>query len=170
MRRGIALLVVAVIALVPGSALAGKRHHHHKHKPAGVKGVVLDTTCPGACAVPPPPAPLYTGSVTVTVSRASNGAQVASQPATGGHFRIRVKRGTYDVRAVPPSLYPPCEPQPQQVCPPPCEPQPGRACPLDGGRPAAIIAPCLTGDTQRVKVRRHRFTRVELHVRNTCIV
>jgi hypothetical protein len=96
MRRGIACLLVSVIALVPGSALAGKRHHHHhKHKPAGVKGVVLDSTCPGACAVPPPPAPLYAGSVTVTVSRASSGAQVASQAATNGHFRIRVKRGTY---------------------------------------------------------------------------
>jgi len=33
-----------------------------------------------------------------------------------------------------------------------------------------MIAPCMTGETKRVQVRRHRFTRVELHVQNVCIV
>jgi hypothetical protein len=33
-----------------------------------------------------------------------------------------------------------------------------------------VIAPCLTGETQRVQVRRHRFAHVELHVSNVCIV
>jgi hypothetical protein len=55
--------------------------------------------------------------------------------------------------------------------PPPCQPQPGYACPLVAGpEPAAIAAPCETGETQQVVVRRHRFTHVELHVRNSCIV
>jgi hypothetical protein len=167
-RRGLtALAVLAVLALIATPAGAGNRSHH-KHKPAGVKGVVLDGTCPGACAEPPPPEPLYTGAVTVTVSRASDGAEVASRPVGDGHFRMRVKRGTYDVTAIPPS--PTCGPlpEPQKICPPPCEPTPTTVCPLpaDG---AAIVAPCITGETRRVKVRRHRFTRVELHVRNVCI-
>jgi hypothetical protein len=28
---------------------------------------------------------------------------------------------------------------------------------------------CEVGETQRVRVKRHRFTRVELYVRNVCI-
>jgi hypothetical protein len=167
MRRALtAVAVLAIAALVAAPAEAGKRHHH-THKPAGVKGVVLDSTCPGACAVPPPPAPLYSGPVTVTVSRASDGAAVASQAITDGHFRLRVKRGTYNVSSVPPN--PTCEPQPKGICPPPCEPTPTTVCPLPA-QDAAIIAPCLTGETKPVQVRRHHFTRVELHVQNVCIV
>jgi hypothetical protein len=158
--------VLAIASLVAVPAEAGKRHQH-KHKPTGVKGVVLNSTCPGACAEPPPPAPLYTGPVTVSVNRTTDGTAVASQATTDGHFRMRVKRGTYDVSAIPPN--PTCEPQPQQVCPPPCEPTPTTVCPLPA-QGAAIIAPCLSGETQRIQVRRHRFTRVELHVRNVCIV
>lgn len=155
MRRGLTLLAVAAVVLLPASSSAGKRHH--KNKPVGVKGVVLNTTCPGACAEPPPPAPPYTGPVTVTVQRASDGVQVASQEITDGHFRMRVKRGAYDISSVPPN-------------PPPCEPTPETVCPLAGDQPAVIIAPCMTGETQRIQVRRHHFTRVELHVRNVCIV
>jgi hypothetical protein len=150
-----ALAVLAVVGLVASPAEAGKRH---KHKPTGVKGVVLNSTCPGACAEPPPPPPTYTGPVTVTVRRASDGALVASQEISDGHFRMRVKRGQYDVSSVPPN-------------PPSCQPQPGQVCPAGtGAQSAAIIAPCMTGETKRVQVARHRFTRVELHVRNVCIV
>jgi hypothetical protein len=158
--------MVAFIALVASPAAAGKRHH--KHRTAGVKGVVLDGTCPGACPTEPASTP-YTGPVTVTAKRASDGVQVASREATDGHFSIRLKRGSYDISSVPPNP-PTCEPQAQRVCPPPCEPQQGQVCPLSGSQPAAIIAPCLTGETQRVRVRKHRFTHVELHVRNVCIV
>jgi hypothetical protein len=157
MRRTVALVAVLAIALLPASAEGGKRHHH-KHKPAGVKGVVLNSTCPGACAEPPPPAPLYTGTLTVTVRRASDGTQVASQETTDGRFKIRLKRGAYDVSSVPPNP-PPCRPTPETVCPLPAADQ-----------PAAIIVPCLTGETKRVQVRRHRMSHVELHVRNICIV
>jgi hypothetical protein len=155
MRRGATLLAVAAIVLLPASAEAGKRHHH-KHKPAGVKGVVLNSTCPGACAEPPPPPPTYTGPVTVTVRRASDGALVASQAIGDGHFRMRVKRGQYDISSIPPN-------------PPTCQPTPTTVCPAEG-QGATIIAPCLTGETKRIQVNRHRFTRVELHVRNVCIV
>jgi hypothetical protein len=156
MRKGVTLLSVAALALLPATAHAGERHHH-KHKPAGVKGVVLNSTCPGACAEPPPPPPPYTGTVTVTVQRASDGVQVASQETSDAHFRLRLKRGLYDVTSVPPN-------------PPTCQPTPETVCPLAGGAEPAIIAPCLTGETKQVQVTRHRFTRVELHVQNVCIV
>jgi len=149
-----ALLALVAIAVLPASAGAGKRPH--KHGPAGVKGVILDSTCPGACASPPPPAPTYTGAVTITVRRASDAVAVASQETTDGHFRLRVKRGRYDVSATPPN-------------PPSCEPTPTTVCPLSS-HGAAIVVPCLTGEAQRVQVHRHRMTRLELHVRNVCIV
>jgi hypothetical protein len=149
--------VVVVLALLVAPA-AARKHHRHK-KPSGVEGVVRDATCPGACAEPAPPEPLYTGAATIEVRRATDGTVVASQAISDGQFRIRVKPGTYDVASVPPTPTP--QPQP---CPP------GQLCPLDGGaQPAAIVAPCETGETQRVDVRRRHFTHVELHVRNTCI-
>jgi hypothetical protein len=154
-RALVALAVYGIVALVATPVAAGKRHHH-KQKPTGVKGVVLNSTCPGACAEPPPPPPLYTGTVTINVLRAGDGALVASREINDGHFRIRVKRGTYDVGAIPPSP-PPCQPTPQTVCP----------LPAQG---TAIIAPCMTGETKRVRVRPHRMPYVELHVRNVCIV
>ena len=146
-----ALALLGVVAFAATPAEGSKRHH----KPAGVKGVVLNGTCPGACAEPPPPEPVYTGPVTVTVRRASDGMLIASRAISDGRFRIRVKRGAYDVSSVPPN-------------PPTCEPTPTTVCPA-GSQGEAIIAPCMTGETQHVQVRRHRFTRVELHVRNVCI-
>jgi hypothetical protein len=151
----LAALAVAVLLIVAAPAQAS-RHHKGKHH-AGIKGVVLNSTCYGACAEPPPPAPTYTGPVTVTVRRASDGSLIASREISDGHFRIRVKRGRYDVSAAPPN-------------PPSCQPQPGQVCPAGGSAQPAVIAPCLSGETRRVKVRRHRFTRVELHVSNVCIV
>jgi hypothetical protein len=148
-----ALALLAAIALMATPAHAKKRH---SHKPAGIEGVVLNSTCPGACAEPPPPAPVYTGAVTITVLRASDGQQVASQAISDGHFRMRVKRGFYDVSSVPPN-------------PPTCEPTPETVCPMDA-QSAAVIAPCMQGETKRVQVRRHNFTHVELHVSNVCIV
>ena len=166
-----ALAVLCAVTLLVAPADAGKRHHH-KHKPAGVKGVVLDSTCAGPCAVPPPPPPLYAGPVTVTVRRVSDGAQVAGQTITDGKFRFRSRPGIYDVSSIPPNP-PICQPQPQadaqQICPPPCTPTKEIVCPL-ASSPAVIVAPCLTGETKRVAVRRHRFTRVELHVTNVCVV
>ena len=163
-----ALFVLCLVPLLAAPADAGKRHNH---KPAGVTGVVLISSCPGPCAEPPPPPHLYTGSVTVTVRRVSDGAQVASQTITSGQFRFPVKRGAYDVSAIPPNP-PVCQPQPQadaqQICPPPCTPTKEIVCPLVSS-PAVIVAPCLTGETKRVAVRRHRFTHVDLHVTNVCV-
>jgi hypothetical protein len=158
MRRGALLLGLVALVAFPASAEAGKRHHHkHKAKPAGVKGVVFNSTCPGACAEPPPPPTPYTGPVTITVARVSDGAVVASQAISDGNFRIRVKRGTYNVSSVPPN-------------PPSCQPTPETVCPAQSGANPMIIAPCMTGETKQVQVRRHHFTYVELHVQNVCIV
>lgn len=155
MRRGAVLLAIAALALLPAGADAGKRH---KHKPAGVKGVVLDSTCFGPCVEPPPPQPPYNGPVTVTVHRARDGALVASQATSDGRFKIRVKRGLYDVSSVPPN-------------PPTCQPTPDTVCPAQNGPSSkAVIAPCLAGETKRVQVKRRRFTYVELRVRNVCVV
>jgi hypothetical protein len=99
----------------------------------------------------------YTGVVTVTVRRVRDGAQVASATTATGQFRIPVRHGRYDVTATVPAT-PPCGPAPvasKIVCP--------MATPS--------IATCpTTGDTVRVAVHRHRFTHVELHVHNSCIV
>jgi hypothetical protein len=164
----VALMLLGLVAVLAAPADAGKRHNH---KSAGVAGVVLNSTCPGPCTEPPPPPQPYTGSVIVTVRRSSDGVQVASQAISDGRFRMRVARGVYDVSSVPPNP-PVCQPQPQvqaQVCPPPCTPTTETVCPL-ASSPALIIAPCLIGETQRVAVRRHHFTPVDLHVRNTCVV
>jgi hypothetical protein len=150
-RRLLTALALLALVAVPATADGKKRHHHA----AGVKGVVLNSTCPGACAEAPPPEPLYAGPVTVTVARAADGVVIASQAVSDGHFRLRVKRGLYDVSSVPPN-------------PPTCDPTPQTVCPLQAS--PAVVAPCLQGETKRVQVRRHRVTRLELHVSNTCIV
>lgn len=155
MRRlltGLALF--GAVALIGAPAQAKK---HHSHKPAGVAGVVLDSSCAGACQDPPPPEPLYAGAVTVTVTRASDGQQVASRAISDGKFRIRLKHGLYNLSSVPPT-------------PPTCDPTPRTVCPLAEAQPAAIVRPCLQGETKQVQVRRHRFAHVELHVSNVCIV
>ena len=53
--------------------------------------------------------------------------------------------------------------------PPTCPPQ--QLCPVQGGNQrVAMECSCLTGETKRVQIRRHRFTYVDLHVQNVCIV
>jgi hypothetical protein len=153
-RLLIALMLFGAIGLSAVPASAKKRH---SHKPSGVAGVVLNSTCPGACQEPPPPEPVYTGDVTVTVVRVSDGVQFASQAINDGNFRLKLKKGFYNVSSVPPN-------------PPTCEPTPETVCPLDRARGAAIIRPCLQGETKPVAVRRHHFTHVELHVSNVCVV
>jgi hypothetical protein len=158
MRRGLTALVLIAAVALPVAPAAG-HHHHKRHKgPAGVQGVVLDATCPGACAEPPPPEPVYSGAVTIEVRNPVDATTVASQAISDGHFRIQLKPGSYDVASVPPAPTPPCQPTSETVCP------------LAGGAQPAMIMQCMSGETQRVDVRRRRFTAVTLHVRNTCIV
>jgi hypothetical protein len=83
----------------------------------------------------------------VEVRRASDGTLIATRQPSDGHFRVKVKRGLYDVTATV------AEPLPT--------PQ---------GGAAVTPGPCWQGETKRVQVRGHRFTRVELQVQNVCIV
>jgi hypothetical protein len=145
-----ALLVLTLALLAAAPADAGKRA---KKKPSGIAGVVLGGTCYGPCIEPPPAEPAYTGEVTVSVNRASDGALVRSAMPTDGRFRFRLKRGLYDVSAIPPRSFPP-----------PCPP--GYVCPAES---SVVVMPCEMGETKRVRVKRRRFTRVELHVRNVCV-
>jgi hypothetical protein len=139
-----ALLAVAVLA----AAVPAQAGQQNAKRHSGIKGVVLNTTCYGPCAEPPPPAPAYAGSdLTVTVTRVSTGATVATQQPADGHFRFRLKRGLYRVTAA--------------ISP---TPQPGPV------QPQAMPPSCWQGDSQEARVHRHRFTRVELHVGNVCIV
>ena len=137
--------VFAVIAL-PVSAAAKK---HHAKKPSGIEGVVLNTTCSGACAEPPPPAPLYTGGgLTVTVTRIADGTLVATSQPADGRFRFRLPRGHYQVAAAIREV----GPQPQS------------------GGPIVMPPNCWMGDSKEATVRRLHFTHVELRVENVCIV
>jgi hypothetical protein len=139
-------VVAALAAAAPADA--GKR----SHKASGIAGTVVNTTCPGPCADPQPPAPAYTGpGLTVEVRRASDSGLVATRTPTDGRFRVRVKRGIYDVTATV------SEPEP----PPPSTIQP---------QETTALARCWQGDSEPIRVRRHRFTRVELKVQNICIV
>jgi hypothetical protein len=149
---GLAVLLATAAFAAP--AEAGRQGGH----PSGIVGTVVSGTCPGPCVEPPPPPPVYSGPATVTVRRASDGGLVASQDVSDGQFKLRLKRGQYDVSAATPN-------------PPPCQPRPGQVCPAESGsQSAAIIAPCLTGETKRVAVRRHHFTHVQLQVSNACVV
>jgi hypothetical protein len=155
MRKTFAVTTaVVVIALVSGTA--GARPHSgikHRHGPSGIRGVVLNSTCPGPCttcpcttclgpcAYPAPPPPTYSGESTVTIRRAGDGTTVATVTPVNGSFRVRLRRGWYDVTAA-----------------------------AGVGPAAAMPSGCWQGETVRVRVRRHRFTHVELHVANYCIV
>jgi hypothetical protein len=148
MRKGLLVLLAAaiVLACLPCVAQAKK---HHRHKPSGIVGVVLNTTCNGACAEPPPPAPLYTGAgLTVTVTRIVDAAVMTSSQPTDGRFRYRLPRGHYQVSAAINELTPQ---------------------PLVNG-PLVIPPNCWMGDSKEATVRRHHFTHVELRVGNVCIV
>jgi hypothetical protein len=157
MRRGLILLALMAVALAPATAGAGTSKNG-KHKRAGIRGVVVYGTCPGPCVEPRPLPPAYAGPLTITVRRASNGVQVASQETSDGNFRMRVKRGLYDVSAAPPG-------------PPPCIPTPTTVCPAQPVPPSkGMVIPCVMGETERVRVKRHRVTYVELHMQNVCIL
>jgi hypothetical protein len=139
-----ALAMLGLLAALAAPAEGGKRHK--SKAPSGIKGVVLNSTCCGACAYPPPPEPAYTGSdLTVSVTRVADGVVVASSQPSGGHFRFRLKRGLYRVTAA-----------------------------IGGPTPvaqASVMPPnCWQGESQEAQVRRHHFTRLELHVGNVCIV
>ena len=64
--------------------------------------------------------------------RVSDGAVVASKEIADGHFRIRLRRGLYEVSSVPPNPEPP-----------PCHP--GEVCPLPTARGHSVSSGSKTG-------------------------
>ena len=96
MRRFVTTAVlVGVLALFGASALGATA----SPSGTGIKGVVLDTTCPGPCQYPPNPRP-YTGpGLTVTVRSLTTNKLVAILRPKNGHFRVEVRPGPYRVRA-----------------------------------------------------------------------
>jgi hypothetical protein len=159
MRRVLtATLVLAAAALAVPAGAAAARH------PAGIAGTVFDTTCPGACAQTAPAfPPVYQGTdLTVRVTRVSDGHLVATLAPPAGRFRLPVKRGLYSVAADVVTT-------PVPTCPPPVVSADQIACPL-ATTSVVMPADCWRGETKRVRVRRHRYAHVDLHVQNNCVV
>jgi hypothetical protein len=66
----------------------------------GIRGVVLNTTCPGPCQYPSSPPPRYTGpGLTVRVRSLDTQQLVATLHPKDGRFRVEVAPGPYRVRA-----------------------------------------------------------------------
>jgi hypothetical protein len=158
---GIVLAGAALVLLLGGPAAGSKA--------GGVKGVLLDSTCPGPCmACPPCPGPTARIICPASPARsraiacpAARGASAAkrSQPPTpytgpDGHVSIRRLR---DMKVV-------------------ARPQ------LDGGRFSVHLPPgryrvhgfvsadCWSGQTVAVKVTKDAFAKVNLYVTNTCVL
>ena len=152
------LTAVALVGVLVFLAAPAGAKKHHSHKPSGVAGTVFNSTCAGACAEPPPPEPVYTGAVTITVTRVSDGQQVASQAISDGHFRLRLKKGAYNVSSVPPN-------------PPTCNPTAGnRSVRWTRRRAPRSFAPACRARRSRFRCAATSFTHVELHVSNVCVV
>jgi hypothetical protein len=166
-RRAIMVLTAPFLLAFAASASAG-------HSASGIRGVLLNTTCPGPCTVcggasTCPPCPPCTAQVcparpahAAIVCPAARtravcaGCGVEPQPYTGPDAHVVVRRvSTGDVVA--------------------------RRAPTDGkfsvrlgpGRYRVhgfVAASCWQGETRRITVHRSAFTTVELAVRNACVV
>jgi hypothetical protein len=129
MRRGVGvpacLGALALIGSLTGPASAGQ--------PSGVKGMVLDTTCPGPCIVGQQPLPYAGSGLRVVIRRLPAQGVVKRLSPKGGSFSTRLRPGLYRVNAY-----------------------------VNGDR--------WQGEAKRVRVRRAQFSRLTLHVHNSCIL
>ncbi len=148
MRRTALASTLLLVIAVAGPTLSPAVTKQKPKRPSGIYGTVVNSTCYGPCAYPQPGSPPYTGGgLVVEIRRAADGTLVASRQPNDGRFRAKVKRGLYTVTALV-----------SEVAPAPT-PQSNRAA-----------MPCWQGESKQVQVFRHRFSPVELHVTNACIV
>jgi hypothetical protein len=90
-RNALAALAAAVALGLAASPAVAHR--------ATLRGVVLNTTCPGPCASPSNP-PRYTGpGLTVRVRSIRSGDLVATRHPTDGAFALSLRLGPYRVSA-----------------------------------------------------------------------
>ena len=166
-RRAISALAVAGLLLLAASGSAGG------HTRSGIRGVLLDTTCPGPCTActqanpcPPPCPPCTTrvcparpanAAIPCPAARAvCAGCGSQPQPYTGPGAHVVIRRvSSGDVIA--------------------------RRAPTDG-KFAARLAPgryrvhgfvaeqCWRGTTERVTVHAGAFTSISIPVHNDCVV
>jgi hypothetical protein len=95
-RRLVTTAVLAGLLVLSGAPALGAAL---PSSGTGIKGVVLDATCPGPCQYPPNPRP-YTGpGLTVTVRSLATNKLVAILHPKDGRFRVEVRPGPYRVRA-----------------------------------------------------------------------
>ena len=87
------LVLCAALAMLPAALRAAA-------STSGVVGVVLNTTCPGPCALPPKPWPRYEGENLVVVIRHLPDRELVSRlHPTDGRFGAELVPGAYKVRA-----------------------------------------------------------------------
>jgi hypothetical protein len=68
--------------------------------PPGISGVVRNTTCPGPCQDPAPPAPLYTGAgLVVRIRDRSTHELFATLRPKDGRFGVDAPPGSYHLHA-----------------------------------------------------------------------
>ncbi|MFN8161538.1 MAG: hypothetical protein U0R52_10920 [Solirubrobacterales bacterium] len=95
MRRTLAAalaLLCLALGAVPAAVAGGQA--------TGIKGVVLDATCPGPCRYPHPPLPPYRGpGLTVAVRSPESGRLLVRLHPTDGRFEVRLAPGSYGVSA-----------------------------------------------------------------------
>ena len=87
-------LPAALCALLATAAAA-----HATPPPSGTRGVVLDTTCYGPCAIDDDPQPYRGENARIVVRKPSDPSFRRGAPVEQGHFRIRLAPGVYRLTA-----------------------------------------------------------------------
>lgn len=88
-------LLCLLVALLPAAALAGAG----ERSPSGAKGVVLDATCYGPCAIDEEPEPYRGENARIAIRKPADPGYRLGSAVEQGHFRIRLAPGVYSLTA-----------------------------------------------------------------------